>query len=455
MPLSRPETKAGVLVWLALAVLLCYANALNVPFHFDDYNVIVNNPRVHSWASWLEGLTLGIRPLLKFSYLLNWSSATDVTGFHLLNMLIHLANAYLVYLLAQAFVRQQQQAAVLQPVPLLTALLFVAHPIHTEAVTYICGRSTSLMTLFYLAGLHTYSSGRVQQNTLKIYGLTPLFFIAALSVKETAVTFPLALLLWESVGGGKWQAALKAQWPNWLALLLGALIFVFSASYLSQIERSAGLNSLQGNAATQLSAFAYLMQQWALPLWLNIDPDLPLQRDFSASLLPLLFFAALFVFMLSCWRQRPWISLALAWAMLQLLPLHLLLPRLDIANDRQMYLAGWPLLLALSIELTLCLNSRLFRLAAAVLVLALAGLTVYRNQIYASEIRLWEDTVLKSPDKARVHNNLGYAYLIDRRHNDARREFIIALQLDPKLYKARYNLYRVDDEIGAARERAP
>jgi Flp pilus assembly protein TadD len=77
----------------------------------------------------------------------------------------------------------------------------------------------------------------------------------------------------------------------------------------------------------------------------------------------------------------------------------------------------------------------------------LTTLTVLRNQDYASEIRLWEDTVIKSPDKARVHNNLGYAYMLARRNDEARREFTTALQLDPRLYKARYNLFRLDGKI--------
>lgn len=446
MRITRTESNTGVLLWLAFAVLLCYANALNADFQFDDYKVIVNNPRVHSWASWMEGLTLGIRPLLKASYTFNWTTGMDVTGFHLTNMLIHLANAYLVYLLAKEFVRQQWQADTLKNAPFLSALLFAVHPIHTEAVTYICGRSTSLMTLFYLAGLLTYVSGRTQQSKIKMYALTPLFFVIALSIKETAVTFPLALLLWELACGGNWQRALKPQWTSWLVLILGALVFLFSDSYLSQMERSARFNSLQGNTATQLYAFAYLLRQWAAPLWLNIDPSLPLQRDFSASLLPLLFFAALCALMLACWRKRPWISFALAWVMLQLIPLHLFLPRIDIANDRQMYLAGWPLFLALAIELTLWLNTRALRLGAAALLLALASLTVLRNMDYANEIALWENTVKQSPDKARVHNNLGYAYLLAHRNIEARREFTTALQLDPEYYKARYNLYLLDDE---------
>ncbi len=453
MRATSPETSAAVLLWLALAVFISYATALTGDFQFDDYNVIVNEAQVHSWANWYASLGSGIRPLLKFSYTLNWTMGSSVTGFHLTNLLIHLANAYLVYRLAQEFVQQQWQQSQLRQVPLFATLLFALHPVHTEAVSYICGRSTSLMTLFYLAGLLSYIKGRTQQDRRLIYLVTPLLFLLALGVKETAVTFPLALLIWESACGGRWQTELKPQWPSWVVLGIAMLLFLFSDSYSSQMARSAAFNSMQGNLATQLSAYAYLLQQWALPLWLNIDPDLSMLRQLSEAMLPLAFFIASLVLMMACWRKRPWISFALAWAMLQILPLYLLLPRIDIANERQLYLASWPLLLALAIEMRLWLDSRTLRLVALALLLTFASLTLLRNQVYANEISLWEDTAAKSPHKARVHNNLGYAYLLAHREEDARREFTTALQLDSQLHKARNNLLRLEQELSASRDK--
>jgi hypothetical protein len=437
-------------MWLTLAIGISYANVLNSPFQFDDYNVIVNEEHVHSWNNWVAGFGGGIRPLLKFSYTLNWMLGTGTVAFHLTNLFIHLTNAYLVYWLARAYTRQQWQRDSLRHVPLLAALLFAVHPVHTEAVSYICGRSSSLMTLFYLAALLSYVVGRTRGNRLYIYGVTPLLFVLALAAKETAITFPLALLLWEAGGGGRWESAFKPQWPVWATAGFAALFFIFNNSYFSQMQHSAQFNGLIGNIATQLSGFAWLLRQWMLPFWLNIDPDLQLLTSFSATLLPLFLLIVLFALTLACWHRRPWLSFALAWAMLQLIPLYLFLPRLDIANERQLYLAGWPLFLALSIELTLWLNSRTFRLVAAALLITCTSLTILRNQIYTSEISLWQDTVLKSPHKARAHNNLGHAYLLAQQYDHARSEFSTALQLDPKLFQARYNLLRADDEIEKA-----
>ncbi|MBI1174336.1 MAG: hypothetical protein GC139_03600 [Sideroxydans sp.] len=438
------ESQRAVLAWLALAVLLCYGNAFFGTFQFDDYKVIVDYPRVHSWHAWLA--SHGIRPLLKFTYTLDWTLHPGTFSFHFTNLLLHLANTWLVYRLCGEFVRHQLRREQLRYVPLFAALLFATHPAHTEAVTYISGRSISLMTLLYLGALLAYVTGRTQHSRLRLYLVTPLLFVLALSVKETAVTFPLALLAWELCCGGDWRPSYRKQWPSWAVLLAGSLFFLFNASYLAQVERSVHLNSFTGNIATQLMAYAYLLRQWALPLWLNIDPDLTLQHDFSHSALPLLLFASSCALMVYFRRNRPWLSFALAWVVVQLFALYIFVPRVDIANDRQLYLADWPLLLALSIELARLLNTANFRRAAAALLVVFATLTIARNRDYASEIALWESTVKLSPDKARVHNNLGYAYLLARRSEDARREFAIALQLDPCHIKARSNLERLELE---------
>jgi Flp pilus assembly protein TadD len=76
---------------------------------------------------------------------------------------------------------------------------------------------------------------------------------------------------------------------------------------------------------------------------------------------------------------------------------------------------------------------------AAVLV-ALAGCTISRNQVYRSEIALWEDTASKSPHKPRAFNNLGYAYALAGRNEDAAKAYRQALHLNPDYKPARVNL---------------
>ena len=452
-PSPKPSTNSELcaLAWLALAVCLAYANVLGAPFQFDDYKVIVHNPEVHSWGNWLAGLGHGIRALLKASYTLDWTLGPGTTGFHLSNLLIHLLNGWLVYRLSQHYyVRHSGLPATL---PLFVALLFVLHPAHSEAVSYISGRSASLMTLCYLAGLLAYTHGRQHASALHLHLLTPLCFLAALLCKETAITFPFALLLWERYALAEQRKPFKAQWTSWALLLAAVLLFLFSTAYQSHMARSAHFNTLGGNLATQANGMLWLLRQWTLPLWLNIDPDLPLYRHLFEAPSALLVTMALIVAAWWLRKLRPWWSFALAWAVLQLLPLYVLLPRIDIANERQLYLIGWPLALALCIELFRRMRTGHARIAMLTLLLAAGLLTAQRNLDYRSEIALWQATAEQSPNKPRVHNNLGHAYLLAGRDAEAETAFISALQIDPLQPEALVNMKKLENKKAGAMPR--
>lgn len=437
---------------LVLLVALAYAGAPAGVFQFDDYNVIVDLNVVHSLSAWWEDAGQGIRPLLKLTYLINWLTGWGASGFICVNVLIHGAVVLLVYHLAKAMLAAQGQRDKLPFTAWAAAALFAVHPANTEAVTYISGRSTSLMALLYLAGIafhamvHDAPHGPIRRWQ---QSLPPLCFALALGVKETAVTFPVALLLWDMACGTRFKVALKNAWPSCLLLALAIAFFMLNDAYRAAIGRSLEFNTLQGNAATQLVALTYLLQQWAMPLWLNIDPDLAVQHGFSQPLPGLGLLLTCIALMLITWRKRPWIGFAVAWALLHWLPLYLFVPRLDVANDRQLYLAIGPLGLALAMELQIALSRPLAYCALGALLLAGGLLTVQRNQQFHSEIALWEQTAQVSPEKSRVHNNLGYAYKEAGRAVEARREYLRALQLDADNIKARLNLRRLNAELKA------
>jgi hypothetical protein len=441
----RPWHCAG----LCLLVLLTYANALGGVFQFDDFQVIVEQNAVHSLAAWWADVGQGIRPLLKLSYTLNWLSGWGAMGFIATNLVVHALTVCLVARLSQYVLSAHGMDTRLAQVPWLAAALFALHPAQTEAISYISGRSASLMALLYLAGLWAHATVPATPWSWRQRLEAPLCFALALGIKETAVTFPLALLLWDVATGMRWQAAWRKSWASWAVLLLAICGFLASSAYRAAMLRSLEFNTLVGNAATQLDALVYLARQWALPLWLNIDPDLPVQQDFAQALPGLLLLLAALALAAWSWRRRPWLGFGLAWALLHWLPLYLVLPRLDVANDRQLYLAIWPLGLALAAELLLLGSARIAGAALAALLLAAGVLTLQRNHDFRSELALWQQTVALSPDKSRVHNNLGYAYQLANQPLQARREFVQALQLDPDNFKARLNLRRLNLEQGS------
>ena len=409
----------------AIAALACLPSLGGV-FHFDDYNVIVHYPTVHSWQALFERAALGVRPLLKASYTLNWTLGG---GFHVLNIAFHAMNAALLFLIGDALFRDRRAA-------LLAALLFALHPAATEAVTYISGRSSSLMAVFYLGALLAYLHGR--------FWLSAILFVLAVATRETAVTLPAALLLCELCRAERpgWKEILRRQWPHWALLLAGAAFLLFNQRYFDLLAYGYGERTLANNLITQAGGVSYLVLRLISLHGYNVDPALPTLTGWTALLA---FQAALLLALLALGaaslRARPWIAFGILWFFLQLAPTNSIVPRLDVANDRQLYLACWGVFLALSLQFSrLNLRRAAAIPAAAIVLVAFAAASISRQLDYRSEIVLWESSVSLAPWNARGHNNLGYAYQLAGRIEDARREYRTALVFDPKHAKARLNL---------------
>jgi tetratricopeptide (TPR) repeat protein len=370
----------------------------------------------------------GIRPLLKLSYALSWSAGGGTIAFHAVNVALHAANV----LLAWAILRELWSRMGLAQTGMAAfagALLFALHPAHTEAVTYISGRSVSMMAFFYLASLLAYLRGAPRW-------VSPALFLAALATKEVAATLPAALLLCDVLDLRRpfeLRAALKRQAPHWLVLGIGLALMAGLPRYREMLETSLALRGPKEQLALQAAAIARHAGVLVLAVPPNIDPEVP----FVPAAAGFAILAAIAVG-LALLRRQPWSAFALLWLFLHLAPTNSFLARADAVNDRQLYLAAiGPLALA---GLALALMPR-WRAAAIVVVAAVLGAaTVARNQDYRSEVALWSDTTRKSPGSARAFNNLGYAYQQVGRHAEARAAYQRALALDPEDLKARVNL---------------
>jgi hypothetical protein len=421
--IARPGFRRGA-VRTALAVagvaFVAYLPSLAGVFHFDDYNVIVNYPTVHSWQALLERAGGGVRPLLKASYTLNWTLGG---GFSLLNIALHATNAALLFLVGEVLFKERRAA-------LVAALLFALHPAATEAVTYISGRSSSLMAAFYLGALLAYLRGERL--------VSAALFVLAVATRETAVTLPAALLLCELCRAERpaWREIVRRQWIHWALLLAGGVFLLFNQRYFDLVAYGFAERSLADNLLTQVGGISYLVLRLVSLHGYNIDPALPTLTEWTPRLaFQALALALLLAIGIMSLRARPWLAFGVLWFFLQLAPTNSIVPRIDVANDRQLYLASWGLFLALCVQLR---NVRPLPTVAMLMVFAAAS--ILRQLDYRSEIALWESSVALAPWNARGHNNLGYAYQVAGRPEDARREYLAALLLDPGHEKARFNL---------------
>jgi tetratricopeptide (TPR) repeat protein len=454
MPPKHIPERNAVWRWAPIAVMVAavaaaYANALGAGFQFDDWNVIVDEPRVQSLAAWWASMP-AIRPLLKLSYACNNSLGFGPAGFHLINIAIHATNSVLAFLLLTRLALREDVGSqegvdgrAAQALAFFGALLFTLHPVQTEAVTYVSGRSTSLAALFSLASVLAWIDGRARGRTWLI-GLSAALFAAGLLVKETSAVVPLALLLWEC---GNLQAAgrffSRAPWLHLLVLGLAAVIAISSSTYRHLFNTSFQARSVGVNLLTQVDATIYLLGQLVRFDRLNADPALAVVNGWTATLaveaaalLLLLVLGAILV------RRLPAVSFGILWFFLWLAPTNSFIPRLDVVNDRQLYLAilgpAWIVVWLLWKRLPTLRGPRLA--LAIILVLSLGVATYHRNQAYANEIVFWEDVTRKAPHNGRAFNNLGYAYALAARRDDAEIAFRHALTLDPGDVRAAVNL---------------
>ncbi len=241
--------------------------------------------------------------------------------------------------------------------------------------------------------------------------------------------------------------------PFWIALLLAAAWAWSHPRYTALAEFSFTIRPLWDHLLSELHAAAYALLLLFSPWNQNFDHDLPVFHSLTQWPLPLdlLLLSAVTAGIFFSARRLPLVAFGLSWFFLQLLPTSLI-PRNDFLSERNLYLPAIGLLLAIVALgshlfqwlLTIVRRPALVRFGSSVLatglIAALCFFTYQRNLLYQDRLLLWSDAVRKSPNKARPHNNLGYAYALRDDWDRAIEEFRTAARLDPDFIIAQQNL---------------
>ncbi len=460
----------GLIVILGLII---YSNAFNCSFHLDDGLSIVDNASIRDLSNidriWSAGPT---RFTTYYTFALNYHfGALDVWGYHLVNLIIHLVNACLIYFLtmllfSSSALKDKEIAKNKKWIALFTALLFVSHPLATQSVTYIVQRIASLVTMFYLFSLVLYIKARVSAQrgivNYLLFGGAIVFAGLAMLTKENAFTLPMAVLLVEVCFLNKKQFAIDFKDYRVIALVIafiGTMIIIplnFSFNIFQTIPPELGntysvtpLNYL----FTQFSVIVKYIQLLILPVNLNLDYDFPISNSLFelrtiGSLLLLIGIAV--VGMLSFKKNRIF-TFGIFWFFLTLAVESSIIPLSDLIFEHRTYLPsyGFFLILSTGVFVLFWKKSKYLVLGLLTLIIGInAVLAHQRNEVWLNDLTLWTDITKKSPNKARPFGTLGDYYLGQQAWDEALVNYNTAIKNNPEYAIALHNRASVYGKLG-------
>ncbi|HYM11212.1 MAG TPA: DUF1736 domain-containing protein [Bryobacterales bacterium] len=477
--LARPRVLAGLVFAAAVAV---YLNSLGGDFVFDDTSLVEHNPLLHSlgfanlarifgshyWQA-VEGHGGLYRPIVVLSYAINYAlGGLHPWGYHLVNLLIHAANAALVFFLIAELFADRTFA-------LWSGLLFALHPIRTEGVAYIAGRTESLAALFFLLAWWLYL--RPERRFVAFAALA--FFLAVLS-KESAFTFLAVPPLTDYVLRRRPDPLRYAALAAAAAAALGLRYVVlggFAPLYINPASNPLAHAAL----ATRLLTAAVVLGKY---LWLLLFP-IPLSADYSFNQIPLVAHPADPWFLLSAAAllalcaaalcaflrgARAWFFCLAFFLATFSIASNFLRPIGTIMAERLLYLPSLGFTCAIAYAIARAQQAPRRREAATafaiLLALFYAGRTVLRNADWHDHLALFSSAAVVSSDSSLVQANYANALLYQARDAAAAAEHArAALRIDPSdpaatmtladAYQALGDLHRAAEAYAQVERLAP
>lgn len=428
---------------LIAAALVVYANSFQGDFVYDDVGHILDGSSIRPWWPITESIRAGgPRWLLVWTLSINHAiGGLDPTGYHVFNLAVHIINGLLLWSLLRSQLTRAEVcgdwSAKGEPLALMIALLWLVHPLQTQAVTYIVQRAESVMTLFFLLVLWCLvRSSRSQRPwTWKLAAV--IAFWIGLGSKEVIVMVPLVALALDRIFlSSSWkQLAQQRGWVYGLMLLPFVLFAGKVRSVLTQNQASNvgfGLDSLSWweYALSQPGVVLHYLRLVVLPYPLCIDYEWPVATSGLAIVLPgAIVLMLLLAVAWALWRMPAIGFLGLTF-FLVLAPTSSVVPIGDLAVEHRMYLPlavvlvllvliGYGLIERLSRHWhwSPARRTQVERYALAFPLVVLSALTIARNFDYVSPIAIWQATVAVRPQNARANHNLAI-YLVKADRTD-------------------------------------
>ncbi len=448
---------------LLVVGFIAYAKSFFADFQFDDYKAIVENPLIKHLDLPLLWHQYTTRFLTNLTFALNYFlGGLHVFGWHLANNLIHVANAFWVYLLVFITFETPKLKArfSLQETYLIaffSSLVFLLHPIQTQAVTYIVQRATLLCAFFYFGAVYFYARARLKNRTRDYLWAMAFSFLGILT-KPVIITLPLIVVLYSIFFFGTSERTGKSR--IFFFLFVFALSIFVPLVLLGQRLMGVAARSFEGISSThylltQFNVIVTYIGLWLLPVNQNIDYDYKISQTLfefptMASFVALVLLLAL---ALRLFKRERLLSFGIFWFFIALGPQSSIFVLQDVIFEHRVYLAfaGLSVITAVAI-FYLIKNRNAYIVMMTCLAIALAALTFQRNNLWSNALRFMEDVVAKSPNKARPHNNLGFFYYKQGRWKEAEIEYKKAIRADSNYIIAYHNLAMVYHDEGKTKE---
>jgi len=361
---SFPFRHLIAMALIAAVALVAYSNTFDVPFHFDDLPNILQNPHIQiksfTWDR-LEGLIQNtyretIRVFAMFTFAVNYYfGEVNVFGYHLVNLLIHIASGIFLYgLLILTFnlpALKERYEPISYRVALFASLIFIAHPIQTQSVTYIVQRMASMGGMFYLLSMVLYVKGRLSTGRSRFAYLGGMVFSYLLGIfsKENVAILPLFLCLYEfyffqnldlSPRGKKTVITILG-----ILFVLGAIGFaVWGKRYIQVTIEGYEYRSftMWERVLTQFRVVLYYITLlvYPHPSRLNLDYDFPVSKtilDPPTTLISILIIAGLIGYSVWGAKKKPMLSFWILWYFGNLVIESSIFP-LEIVYEHRLYL---------------------------------------------------------------------------------------------------------------------
>ena len=436
LPDSR-ITPARALVICTVLVAVCYVNALPNAFILDDVLIVAGNEHIRHISPfqlllqsyWGDLSHAGIyRPLTIFSFSLEYPIwHLWAPGFHLVNLLLHTLNGWLVFLLVSGLLESPVAA-------LAAAVVYLIHPMQTEAVVSIVGRSELLAATFFFTAWFAFRKGRTR--------LAALAYVLAVLSKESAITFPAIAMLDVALSGGgikkvleSWRrfAVLAACGIAYLALrfhVLGGLGVPPIGQYLD------GTMTLTQRWITSGRVFIQYLRLLIAPVRVTGDYDfnsIPVAtfRDWDAWLGLILVTALLGT---AVWfaKKKPAITMGILFFFVALLPVsNWIMPIALLMAERFLYTPAFGFALLAGMAWAGIRDRGLKRVVAAGVVAFAIPLCISHNYIWQDTLTFHENAARSLPQNAHARLGYGFALLRLDKTAEAKFQFEAGLKIKP------------------------